>query len=247
MRCPNCFSEQTDGFAECARCGLIFAKWRPPEERRALAIEHAVKEAEKHKMSPMFMWIAVAACALGAWEITRDKTLVNEASSLGAQEQNSPYMQTSHDKFSMDEQSPESIKFATADAAPGMWRFYGRILDLYRLKPVSFAKVTYYSGLYATSDSPATTTDIYGRYAVEIPKKDGGYSVHIDHADYRRDHVDGDWEKVGRAVRLRTGCPRRFRRSGYVGVALKSTRLDFAVCPKILTAEEQAALETTKR
>ena len=29
MRCPNCDSQQPEGASECARCGLIFARWRP--------------------------------------------------------------------------------------------------------------------------------------------------------------------------------------------------------------------------
>lgn len=34
MHCPNCNTAQADGIAECAACGVIFAKWRAPEQRR---------------------------------------------------------------------------------------------------------------------------------------------------------------------------------------------------------------------
>jgi hypothetical protein len=36
--CPKCGSE-SDGAAECARCGLVFARWRAPDAARALAAE----------------------------------------------------------------------------------------------------------------------------------------------------------------------------------------------------------------
>lgn len=35
MRCPSCKAEGPDGAAECAGCGLIFAKWKAREEQKA--------------------------------------------------------------------------------------------------------------------------------------------------------------------------------------------------------------------
>src|SRR5690242_8536795 len=32
MTCPKCHFEQPDGGAECIRCGVLFAKWKPPAE-----------------------------------------------------------------------------------------------------------------------------------------------------------------------------------------------------------------------
>ena len=36
-RCPNCGGEAVPGAAECAACGLVFAKWKPRPERPAPA------------------------------------------------------------------------------------------------------------------------------------------------------------------------------------------------------------------
>lgn len=36
MRCPNCSSEQVETAAECASCGIIFAKWQLRQQRQTL-------------------------------------------------------------------------------------------------------------------------------------------------------------------------------------------------------------------
>ena len=32
MHCPKCNHEQEDSKTECIKCGIVFAKYRPPEE-----------------------------------------------------------------------------------------------------------------------------------------------------------------------------------------------------------------------
>jgi len=39
VSCPKCQTEQPDGAIECAKCGIIFAKYRPPVSRQQQKVE----------------------------------------------------------------------------------------------------------------------------------------------------------------------------------------------------------------
>ena len=49
-RCPKCQAQRSDRAEECARCGIIFAKYRP-----------GVEKARLSSSSPIFCEIEVAA------------------------------------------------------------------------------------------------------------------------------------------------------------------------------------------
>jgi len=60
MTCPNCGASGADGAAECASCGVVFAKWKPRPERAAPA---AAQEASWPSRAAAF-WAAAAALAV---------------------------------------------------------------------------------------------------------------------------------------------------------------------------------------
>lgn len=76
VQCPNCKTDSPDGTPECGKCGLIFAKWKPAEERMVMAQEAAVQtEQETGKISPLLKFAAIAAILLGLWEIFGSKMI----------------------------------------------------------------------------------------------------------------------------------------------------------------------------
>ena len=71
MNCPNCGAAAADGAADCAACGLVFAKWKALEERKLTAEVRALAETDlppSHEVSP---WLgrAIAAGLVAFWMI----------------------------------------------------------------------------------------------------------------------------------------------------------------------------------
>jgi len=52
MKCPNCGSPSADGGAECAKCGLVFAKWRERQEKEKREAAEALKALESPPQPP---------------------------------------------------------------------------------------------------------------------------------------------------------------------------------------------------
>jgi len=71
--CPKCAFE-SDGAAECARCGLVFARWRPRDAAPALAAETTLAAAptDEHAAELSSGAHGVATCA--AREVRIDRT-----------------------------------------------------------------------------------------------------------------------------------------------------------------------------
>ncbi|UPT73590.1 MAG: hypothetical protein M0D55_17280 [Elusimicrobiota bacterium] len=72
MKCPNCAAEAADGSAECASCGVIFAKLKAKKERvvlEAKAGEALASTAPEEKAPEFNPWKirAVAAAVVLAW------------------------------------------------------------------------------------------------------------------------------------------------------------------------------------
>jgi len=58
MECPKCGHVQEDGHEECLRCGLIFSRYRPAEERIAAGPAIAPEEPSRLKRSLQYMFHA---------------------------------------------------------------------------------------------------------------------------------------------------------------------------------------------
>lgn len=74
MNCPNCRAPQPEGGSECAGCGVLFAKWKPPQERTAGAAGPSPAAAS----SAAPRWAAgTAVLALGVWFLFKPKPPVS--------------------------------------------------------------------------------------------------------------------------------------------------------------------------
>lgn len=62
MECPRCRAKAAEGAAECAACGVIFAKWRPPSRRPAAPAPAA--NLPPLALPPREAWLAASAPAL---------------------------------------------------------------------------------------------------------------------------------------------------------------------------------------
>lgn len=60
-KCPSC-GQPSGGAPECKGCGLIFAKWKPPEVRA-----QAAPEAKSSGISPVFLVLILAVAGGGWW------------------------------------------------------------------------------------------------------------------------------------------------------------------------------------
>jgi hypothetical protein len=75
MNCPNCNAAGPDDAAECASCGVIFAKWKASHEGKAQEAGQITSptlarlEAAQSKTNPLLVLLLAAAAGLGAWDL----------------------------------------------------------------------------------------------------------------------------------------------------------------------------------
>jgi len=74
-------------------------------------------------------------------------------------------------------------------ARPDYWAIRGLVYDLYSLKPVSGARVTFVSR--ATGERLIARTDSAGHYSLKAPRlSTGGYDVTVRHPRYQDNYLD---------------------------------------------------------
>lgn len=72
MKCPRCAAENADGAADCAACGVVFAKLKELKEKERRAAEEALarlaaaEDEAKPKTDP-WVWRALAIGVAVAW------------------------------------------------------------------------------------------------------------------------------------------------------------------------------------
>lgn len=63
MNCPKCGAVNQEGRAECSACGVVFARWRPPEPKPAVAAVGPPRAAATSASSPINIWVVVPLAA----------------------------------------------------------------------------------------------------------------------------------------------------------------------------------------
>lgn len=131
-------------------------------------------------------------------------------------------------------QEPATAKPAPAPKPSGKrWVFKGRVYDLINLSPVYDAKLTFLDP--SGREAGSTTTKDEGRFEVSLEAlAKGGYSMTVQHADYRTkyiDDIDPPFDQLDDNMRRPLANAAPVNRP-WVGSADKSVKRDFVMIPK---------------